>query len=218
MTRLNAKTDDNPSVSSTLPGNEEVSYVQAVDANERKSVEIKSDSANATIASSMTEIITGPLPHPDYLERYNDRIKWGVIGAILVVFIALWCTHCAEERKREETERLEMEAQKAAMQKAYEREMADAQRRRREYRERQEEATRKREEAMKAARQKASTESPGKGSGSINEKNRKRGKRTREDIIYDAVYDAVYDRVSEEYDDDDDIDAIIDDILDDMGY
>lgn len=77
MTRLNAKTDDNPSVSSTLPGNEEVSYVQAVDANERKSVEIKSDSANATIASSMTEIITGPLPHPDYLERYNDIIKDG---------------------------------------------------------------------------------------------------------------------------------------------
>lgn len=77
MSQSKKKDADSQSLSSTLPDNKEATYVQALDANSQKTVEVTSDSASTTVAASMTEIITGPLPHPDYLERYNAIIKDG---------------------------------------------------------------------------------------------------------------------------------------------
>lgn len=66
---------DNSALSSTLPENKDAAYIQTIDAVKEKKVDI--DSANATISASLTEITTGPLPHPEHLERYDKVIQNG---------------------------------------------------------------------------------------------------------------------------------------------
>lgn len=75
MKQSRSMKEDNSSISSTLPNNKDASYVQAIDATSEKNVDL--NSANATISASLTEITTGPLPHPEHLERYDKVIKNG---------------------------------------------------------------------------------------------------------------------------------------------